>query len=218
MIHTSTTADGTMKTIDGDRETARRNRVTYLEKIGVDPSATTLHTLSYDTDDFCRYQLLTAADKSDGITRDATIDADAVVVDKPGHAVLLPLADCVGAVIHDPTKNVLMVSHLGRHNLEQSGGTNCINFLIEKFGVDPSDLTVWLSPAAGSQNYPLYAFDNRSMHDVATEQLTTAGIDSENITISPIDVTTDRSYFSHSQFLKGNRESDGRFCIVAVIR
>jgi copper oxidase (laccase) domain-containing protein len=216
-VLTSTAMDGTMKTLDGDELTARNNRVAFLEKNGLNPKSTTLHTLSYDTDDFCCYELLTADDMGDGITRDSTIIADAVVTTDINHAILLPLADCIGAVIHDPTQNILMLSHLGRHNLEQFGGTRCIEFLVEKFGVNPATLTVWLSPAAGGKNYPLYAFDNRSMHDVATEQLTGAGVTLEHITTSPIDVTTDETYFSHSQFLKGNRESDGRFAVVATM-
>lgn len=217
-IFTSTNTDGTMKTIDNDRETAHSNRVAYLEKVGIPPGATTLHTLGYDSDNFCRYQELSDTDKGDGIIRDSTINADAVVVTLPGHAILLPLADCIGAVIHDPHKNILMVSHLGRHNLEQYGGTKCIDFLTDKHGADPANLTVWLSPAAGKDSYPLYAFDNRGMHEVAVEQLVAAGIRSHNLEISPVDVTTDRRYFSHSQFLKGTRETDGRFAIVAMMR
>jgi copper oxidase (laccase) domain-containing protein len=214
---TSTVSDGTMKTINGDRETARQNRVKFLERNGTDPANATLHTLSYDTDDFCRYKVLSDADKGDGITRDSTFVADAVVTTIPSHVLLLPLADCVGAVIHDPTKSILMLSHLGRHNLEQFGGTKCIEFLIEKYDVNPGNLTVWLSPAAGKDNYPLFAFNNRSMHDIATEQLQKAGIKPDSIVASPIDVTTDTHYFSHSQFLKGNRDVDGRFCVVAMM-
>jgi copper oxidase (laccase) domain-containing protein len=217
-ILTSTTVDDSMKSINGDQVTVRKIRAAFLEKNGVDPNNTTLHTLSYGGDDYCRYKILDDDMKGDGVTRDATVDADAVVVTKPGHALLLPLADCIGAVIHDPTKNILMLSHLGRHNLEQFGGSKCIEFLKSEFGVDPQNLTVWLSPAAGKENYPLYSFNNRGMHDVAAEQLIAAGVSKENITASSIDTTVDTTYFSHSQFQKGNRETDGRFAVVAVMR
>ncbi|MDB5183822.1 MAG: Protein of hypothetical function [Candidatus Saccharibacteria bacterium] len=217
-IYTSAASDGTMKTIGDNRQAAINNRVVYLKSQHIDPTQTTLHTLSYDGNDYCRYQLLRDSDKGNGITFDSTIIADAVVVTEANHAILLPLADCIGAVIHDPTKNILMISHLGRHNLEQFGGTKCIEYLASEFGVNPANLTVWLSPAAGSENYPLFAFDNRSMHDVAAEQLQKAGIQPASITTSPIDVTMDQDYFSHSQFLKGNRDIDGRFAMVAVMR
>jgi copper oxidase (laccase) domain-containing protein len=213
----SDTSDGSMKSLNSDQSAARHNRVTFLEKNGIDPTTTTLHTLSYGGENYCRYITLDVSNKGDGIVRDSTIDADAVVVTEPNHAVLLPLADCIGAVIHDPTQNILMMSHLGRHNLEQFGGTKCIEYLVANHSVNPADLTVWLSPAAGKENYPLYAFDNRSLHDEATEQLITAGVAKENITPSPIDSSTNPNYFSHSQFLKGNRDTDGRFAIIAVL-
>ena len=110
-----------------------------------------------------------------------------------------------------------MLSHLGSHNLEQFGGTKSIEFLVENFQSNPKDITVWLSPAAGKDNYPLFAFADRSMHEVATEQLLKAGVNLEHITRSLVDTTKDINYFSHSEFLKGNRDSDGRFAVVTVM-
>ncbi len=216
-IYTSMVADGSMKSINGDHTVARKNKIVFLEKNHINPADTTLHTLSYGGDNYRRYITLDDTAKGDGILRDSTIDADAVVVTRPNHALLLPPADCIAAVIHDPVKNILMMSHLGRHSLVQNGGTESIKYLVEKHGVNPQDLTVWLSPAAGKGNYPLYAFDNRGSHDVATEQLVAASVLPDNITTSPIDTTTDLNYFSHSQFIKGNRETDGRFAVVAIL-
>lgn len=216
-IYTSTARDGSMKSPDMDFAVVLPARTAFLQQHGIAPSDATLVQLTYDGNDFCRYYAVTNDDKGDGITRAASRDADALVVTQPGHALLLPLADCIGAVIHDPTQNILMLSHLGRHNLEQFGGTKSIEFLVEKYASNPKDLTVWLSPAAGQQSYPLYAFDNRSLHDVATEQLLAAGVLAKNITTSPIDSATDPNYFSHSQFLKDNRENDGRFAVVAML-
>ncbi len=217
-VYTSVVDDGSMKSPDQNCATVLPVRSAFLHRQGVSPEETTLIQVVYESDDFCRYQTLTESDKGDGITRAPTIAADALVVTEPGHALFLPLADCVGAVIHDPTNDILMLSHLGRHNLEQHGGVNCIKYLIDEHGSNPKDLTVRLSPAAGKENYPLYSFDNRSLHDVATEQLIAAGVVPENITAPPIDTTTDENYFSHSQFLKGNRETDGRFAVVACMR
>lgn len=215
-IYTSTVGDGTMKTIDGDSETARQNRCSFAEKSDINPADTTLHTLGYDTTDFCRYTKLEIADKGDGMLRESTINADAVVVTQPGHAVLLPLADCVGAVIHDIAQNILMVSHLGRHSLEQHGGSKSIKHLVETYGSNPISLKVWLSPAAGRGNYPLEAFEGRSLQEVAMNQIMNMGISPDNIQLSPIDTTLDPTYYSHSEFLKGHRDTDGRFCILAM--
>lgn len=217
-IYVSGVSDGSMKSLGGDQSTARRNRVAFLEKNDIPPENTTLHTLSYGGEDYRRYRHLDESTRGDGIIRDATIDADAVVVTGHHHAVLLPLADCIGAVIYHPERSIFMVSHLGRHNLEQSGGTSCVNYLCDTWSIDPSELLVSFSPSAGGHNYPLRAFDGRSMQDVATEQLLAAGIHADAITTSDIDTTTDKNYFSHSEFLKGHRASDGRFAIVAVLR
>lgn len=206
-----------MKSLNGNQSAARQNRIAFLQRHHINPEDTTLHTLSYGGNNYRRYLTLDSTTKGDGIIRNSTIDADAVVVAEPNHAVLLPLGDCVGAVIHDPTQNILMISHLGRHNLEQYGGTKCIQYLIDQYKVDPSTLIVQLSPAAGGENYPLRAFNDRSMYDVTTEQLTTAGVLTENILTSSTDTTTHSDYYSHSEYLRGNRDKDGRFAIVAVM-
>lgn len=213
----STQTDGSMKSPDNDQTIVRQNRVAFLEKNNINPADTTLHTLSYDGDDYCRYVTLDESAKGDGISRDGTINADAVVVTKIYHALMLPLADCVGAVIYDPIKRILMMSHLGRHNLEQHGGTKCIKYLIDNHDVNPSDLKVWLSPAAGRDSYPLHTFDDRGLREVAIEQLMNSGIAPEHIDASSIDTTLDPTYYSHSEFLQGRRDDDGRFAIVAVM-
>lgn len=216
-IYCSTVADDSMKSTDGNFASVLPDRAAFLQNHEINPADTTLVQVTYEADDFCRYKSISDSDKSNGIVRQATIEADALIVTEPGHALFLPLADCVGAVVHDPSQNILMVSHLGRHNLEQFGGTKCIEYLAKKHGSDPKDLTVWLSPAAGKANYPLYTFSGRSLHEVCTEQIITAGVLAKNITASPIDSSTHPDYFSHSQFLKGHRKTDGRHAIVAVM-
>lgn len=207
-----------MKSIDQNFQSVLPTRTAFLKRHDLKPEDTTLVQVVYETNNFCRYRTLVDNDKGDGITRHPTIASDALVVTQPGHALLLPLADCVGAVMYDQTKHILMLSHLGRHNLEQHGGTKCVQYLISQHACNPHDIIVWLSPAASKEHYPLYAFENRSLHDVSIEQILAAGIPIENITTSPIDSAADKKYFSHSQFLKNNRDTDGRFCVVAVMR
>lgn len=216
-VFTSTVADGSMKANDSDESVARATRIKFLQKNQINPADTTLLRLIYGGDDYLRYGQLSDEDKGDGIVRDSVINNDALVVTKPGHAIMLCLADCIGAVLYNESADILMVSHLGRHSLEQFGGTKSVEYLTEKYNVDPKNLKVWLSPAAGEQNYPMRAFDSRGLHEVAVEQLTKAGVPVENIDVSPVDTTMDENYFSHSQFLKGNQETDGRFAIVAIM-
>jgi copper oxidase (laccase) domain-containing protein len=217
-ICVSTVEDGNMKSIhDGDINGANESRKKFLIKNSINPQNTTLVQLKYEGDDYRRYFAVNDSYKGDGIVRESTIVSDALVASVNNHALFLPLADCIGVVLYDPTKNVLMLSHSGRHNLEQLGGVASVNYLVDNFNIDPASLKVWLSPAAGKNAYPLFAFDNRSMHDVAVEQFNNAGVLSKNVEVSPVDSAMDANYYSHSQFLKGNRSSDGRFAVVACL-
>lgn len=217
-IFTSTIADGTMKSLDANFASVLPARTAFLEKHGIKPDDTTLVHLVYEGEDYTRFIAADDTLRGDGIVRPPSIVADGVATTSLGQALLLPLADCIGVVFHDSIKNVLMLSHLGRHNLVQYGGTKSVEYLVEQFGCEPKNITAWLSPAAGQENYPLYDFDDRSMHEVAMEQLLVAGISEDAITSSSIDVTKDEQYYSHSQFLKGNREADGRFAVVAMLQ
>lgn len=192
-------------------------RRAFLARHGIPIQQTSLVRLVYEGADYCRYKTLTDRNTGDGMIRQSSYVADAIVVTQPNHALFLPLADCIGAVIHDPTKGILMLTHLGRHNLEQFGGSRSIEYLASEHNCNPADLTVWLSPAAGKDYYPLFSFDNHSLHDVATEQLIEAGVQPQHITVSSIDSAADPLYYSHSQFLKGNRPNDGRFAVVAML-
>lgn len=218
-IYTSTRADGSMKSIhDSDIASTNMSRSRFLEENNINPVETTLVRLTYGQGDYLRYFEVNSSHKGDGITRKSTLVSDALVATKSNHALFLPIGDCIGAIIHDPDQNILMVSHLGRHNLEQYGGVESIKYLVEHHNVDPSRLKIWLSPAAGKDTYPVFAFDNHSLHDVAIRQLCDAGVSSENIEASSVDSAKDAAYYSHSQFLKGNQADDGRFAVVAILR
>ena len=214
-MYTSTVSDGTMKRGD-EPSIADRNRAKFLQSLDKKPNDAVLVQLDYNSDDFCRYTVVDTSAAGEGMTRAGRI-ADGIATQSVGLALFLPLADCIGAVLYDPDHEVLMLTHLGRHNLEQDGGVKSVEFLVQQFGTNSSRLEVVFSPSAGKENYPLFAFDGKSLADVATAQLMTAGVSRSAIKHSPYDTTTDQNYFSHSEFLKGNRETDGRFAIVAMI-
>lgn len=209
IVATSTIADGDM--------TAIQNRTTFLEANNINIRDTTRVNTIYEGNNYLRYHEVDNSQKGSGMFDDNVIIADALITRESGHALFLQLADCIGAAIFDPNKKVLMLSHLGRHAIEQNGGYESIKFLINNYDCNPADLRIWLTPAAGKENYPLFAFNNRSMKDVLFEQLQTAGISLDNIYDNPADTTKDLNYFSHSQFLQGNRPTDGRYAIVAMM-
>jgi copper oxidase (laccase) domain-containing protein len=215
IIKVSTQADGSMsKAVSREKRDA--NRRNFLAKNDMTPESTALVQLDYDSEDFCRYEVAGADAAGEGMVHEGRV-ADGLATKAKGLALFLPLADCVGVVLYDPEHEALMLTHLGRHNLEQHGGQKSVEFMTEQFATDPAKLDVWLSPSAGQENYPLYTFDNKSIQAVTIEQLEAAGVRIEQIESSSIDTTRDDSYFSHSEFLKGKRETDGRFTVVAML-
>ena len=218
-VTTSTVADGNMLAPE-DRSNIEviENRKSFLAKNGIDIKQTTRVNVIHEGDNYCRYYELVEAHKGDGMEYDGVVAADALVTRLPNHALFLPIADCIGAVFFDPDKNILMMSHLGRHSLEQNGGFESVKFLVDHYGSNPNNLKVWLTPAPGPDVYPLYKFDNRSLKNVLYQQMVTAGVLEKNVIDNPADTSKDMDYYSHSEFLQGNRTDDGRYAIVAVMR
>ena len=216
----SSADDGNMKFDRGDDEQTRENRIDFLRQVGIDPTEATLVQVSYeDTTDFTRYRIVDDSHQGEGMLEPVSdLHADALVVTRPDHALFLPLADCIGAIIYDPEMQVMMVTHLGRHSIEQTGASQSVQFLVNEFGSNPSDLLVWISPSVGAESYPLHGFDNRSLREVAVSQFVTAGVTIEHIEVSDVDTAESNDYFSHSEYLAGNQMNDERFAIIAMMQ
>jgi copper oxidase (laccase) domain-containing protein len=211
----SSKRNGNMKFGIGEDSAVLKNRRHFLEEAGLDIHHTTLVAMTYDTDDFAKYRIVKPSEKGSGMfDMDGVEHADALVVDRPHHALFLPLADCIGMVLYDDEHHVLMVSHVGRHNAEVAGARRSVEYMTEQYASNPAHIKVWLSPGVGKASYPLHTFGDKSLHEVVTGQLTMAGVSEVNIENAGIDTAVSEHYYSHSEYLKGNDES-GRFAIVA---
>lgn len=215
----SSAHNGPMNFRNNDHDEVRHNRLVFFDQVGIEPLEATLVQVTYeDTTNFTRYQIVRDEQAGEGVLEPVSrTEADALVVTHPERALFLPLADCAGAVIFDPDNEILMVSHLGRHSVEQAGAAKSIDYLVEGFGSDPSQLLVWISPAVGRESYPLRAFDGKGLHEVIVEQILKVGIAPGNIEVSHIDTAQSDDYYSHSEFKAGNQAEDGRFAIVAMM-
>lgn len=215
----SSADDGPMSFKGNSIEEVRANRLAFLDQSGIDALQATLLQVAFeDETGFVRYKIAEDEQMGEGILEPVSDTvADALVVTRPDHAVFLPLADCAGAVIYDQANQVLMVSHLGRHSIEADGGKKSIEFLEQEFGSDPSELLVWLSPAVGKESYPLHALQGAGLHEAAVKQLVAAGVTPANIEVSHVDTAENPDYFSHSEFLAGNRPTDDRFAVAAMM-
>jgi hypothetical protein len=214
----SSVNDGNMK-FGIENDDVLKNRQTFLGNLGIDLKNATLVTIDYSPSaSYEQYRTLSNSDKGEGMTApDSETIADAVVVTKPGHALFLPLADCVGVILHDTANGILMLSHVGRHSAEVEGAKKSVHYLVDFFASDPAAIQAWLSPAVGKATYPLHAMNDKSLHEVIVEQLLAAGLQRENIEVSAVDTARDGNYFSHSEYLAGNRSSKGRFAVVAMM-
>lgn len=215
----SSRLDGNQKFGLGEVEETLDARELFLKKIGISIRHTSLVKLDLSGADYTRYRIVKEEDKSLGMLspHDRAIVADALIVRQPGHALFLPLADCAGVVLYDPRHAALMVSHIGRHSIEQQGVVKSVEYLTRHCKSSPEELLVWVSPSVGKATYPLRAFDGKGLREVITEQLQEAGVKKEHIELSDVDTAADLDYFSHSEFLKGNRDENGRFAIVAMM-
>lgn len=221
IIGLSTVADGDMRTAaktESELSQVRKNQEAFLARCESTISRTTLVRADYETDDFRRYFVVDDAWAGRGMVANNPVgSADALATNARDLGLFLPLADCLGAVIYDSENGALMVTHLGRHATEQFGAAKSIEFMTQKFGSDPAKIKVWLSPAAGAKNYPLFVFGNRSLRNVNIEQFISAGISQRNISGNGIDTTTDENYFSHSMAQKTGENLGKRFAIVAKL-
>lgn len=219
LVAISTVSDGSMyDPLDQVKSEVILNRSEWLKKHDFSlEDAVRLH-ISYDGDDFCRYRIVTPENRGEGMTGPSVEYNDALVTTDKNVVLFLPVADCVATTLFDKEKGVLMLSHLGRHSLEQDGGVRSVQFLVDTFNIDPAHLKVWLSPAPGKKAYPIFKLGDVGMKEAVHEQLARAGVLPENIVDNTADTTTDSGYFSHTAFLKGMKLADGRFAMLAVMR
>lgn len=220
-VATSFVNDGSMKDrTDPINPTVILNRSAWLKRQGIDTNDAVRVRVSYDEpeNDYCRYREVGEADKGAGMYDDATEPSDALVTTTPGVALFLPIADCVATTFYDEIHGVLMLSHLGRFSLEQNGGAKSVNYLQEQYNVDPAVLQVWLSATVNKEAYPIFKLDNKGMKEALYEQLLSVGILKKNIIDNTDDTATDSRYFSYSEFLKGNKNEDGTYAMVSVMR
>ena len=218
IVATSTVEDGSMyNRRDMSDSAIITNRKNFLAANGIDISQTTRAKITYDRTDFCQYGSVDASQKGSGMTDNNAVILDALITTDSQHALFLPIADCVGAVLFDPIHHILALAHFGRHALEQDGGRKLVTYLTEHYASDPSQLNIWLTPAAGKDVYPIWALDNKGMKEVMFEQLFAAGVLYENIIDNPTETTSDLHYFSYSEHLKGHRTEDGDHAIVAMM-
>ena len=190
----------------------------WLAPLGVALEDTVRLALYFGDDtDYCQYLTINGQDRGKGMTKADGVIGDAIVTATPGVALFLPVSDCIATTLYDPVNRVLMLSHLGRHSLEQDGGVHSVRYLVEEYGSDPSDLEVWAAPSIDKERYPIWALDGKGMKEAFHEQMERAGIAAENLHDDSRITADDDVLYSYSETLKGNK-SPGSHGMVAMMR
>jgi polyphenol oxidase len=152
--------------------------------------------------------------------------ADAVVTDKEGVVLFLLTADCLPITFYDPVKKVVALAHLGWQPTDLELSRKVVEYLVDNYRSNPSDLEVIIGPGAG----PGYCYESVQQEDNPRwrpylnyrnglvcvdfkkfnyDQLIKAGV--TKIEVSDIDTVTDENYFSHY------REGSGRMATIVAL-
>lgn len=196
------------------------NRQTWFNRYELKIDDAVRVKITYDEPelDYCRYREVTQADRGAGMFDSNTQPADGLITRQKGLILFLTIADCVATTLYDEENDVLMLTHLGRQSLEQNGGFKSVKYMQENYSVNPANLKVWLSATVSKDAYKIYKLDNKGTKEAVYEQLLSAGILQENIIDNQDDTATNPNYFSYSEFLKGNKPTDGTTAMLAVMR
>lgn len=129
--------------------------------------------------------------------------SDGLIVSSSDVGILLPLADCLGIVVFDEQHQRVGLLHSGRQNIEQYGPKKFIEYFVKNVGSNPGELKVYFSPHA--LNYQIFKFDNKTLSEVAREQLAEVGVLSENIIDYRVDTVENANLPSNSSGDKTQR-------------
>lgn len=222
--------DGSMLDRSGrtPREVLVANRQEFCEQLGLDYDDVVNQQIIYG--DNQSYERIVDVDERHTVGAGQAIHADTLITREPGVGLFLPIADCIGAVLHEPTSRTLVVMHLGRH----STTSRVIDKLCDKLdadGVSLTDATIWMSPSIAKSSYRMDYFDpadERAWRTYAAKsddgiyidiagynraQFVRRGVPEHNIHLPSADTATDPAYFSHS-----SGDTTERFAIVAMMK
>ena len=230
LVYLSSSHDGTVldRSVGIHDGSIASNRTRICETAGLSYGDTVFQRIIYSP--FATYNLIAEVDKRATTAHTSEVVADALFTEATGVGLFLPVADCVATVVYDPIGHRLALLHLGRHSTLTDIVTKTARHF-EMQGSNLSDLVVWMSPSAQRETYKLEYFERKDdedwrpycdvradgvhidMQGYNRQRFIDAGVDAENIHISPINTMTSADYFSHAA-----GDTHGRVAVVAMMR
>lgn len=221
----SSIADGNMSVKWGEEKEIEENRKKFLAKHGLRREDVAVMDLLHD--DKIEVVGLEAAGEN--------VRAEAVLTREPGLALMLLTADCNPISFYDPTKKVIALGHMSWQTTTLSLSKKVVEAMQKEFGTDPADLLVAIGPSARKESYIQKEVKQREhpewapfLHDAGNgetaidvlgfnvDQLVSAGVRRENISVDPTDTITSPTYFSHFRSVRTG-EPEGRFATILTL-
>lgn len=223
-------SDGTMldRTIGRHAPKIVRHRQDFLAQNGLEYDDVVYQVVSYQGD--ATYNTCAIVDDRHTVKYgEGGVVADALIADRSGIALFLPVADCVATALYDPTHGVIATLHLGRHSTLTDLVRRVVGTMTAVYGTNPADVLAWLSPSVQQASYPMDYFDaadQPAWHDFVDRRdgkyyidlsgynrarLLDAGLAAEHIQVSSVDTATDDTYFCHSR-----GDTTGRMALVVA--
>ena len=201
IVGISDIGDGTMRYFgSGDEMEVIKRQEELGELVGLSgDKVARVRTVYERRDCYTEYGEVTEANVSEYSVRNMEkqiLVSDGLVTRCKDVGILLPLADCLGAVVFDEKQEIVGLLHAGRHNIEQYGPKKFIEYMVNEFGSDAGGLKIFFSPCA--QNYRIDELGGEKLSVAAVRQFVDVGVLAENIINEGIDTVTDERYPSCS--------------------
>jgi YfiH family protein len=155
-------------------------------------------------------------------------EADGLATDQPGVGLLIKQADCQAVVLAAPAKGVVANLHIGWRGNVRNMARRGVEFLGQRYGVEPAEIWAGISPSLGSccaefvnhatelpEDFLAYRLwgDNFDLWQITVDQLTAAGVPLRQIEVSGMCSRCGKQFFSY------RREGvTGRFGTVVGLR
>jgi purine-nucleoside/S-methyl-5'-thioadenosine phosphorylase / adenosine deaminase len=128
-------------------------------------------------------------------------DTDVLVTREPMLGLAVRTADCVPLLLYAPGENIVAAVHAGWRGTVEHIAAQTVEFLVERFSIEPDELSAYIGPSAGIDHYevgedvaarfspsvvinPENANPRVDLKKANTEDLISAGVKETNIDVS----------------------------------
>jgi len=211
----------------GETNTVIANRKNFLQEHNIAWSDCVCMRCNHGAD-------IVVVDQSTKLDEFRMINAEVFITQDKNLTLMLPTADCLPTTLYDPVTQTLALAHFSRQTTADKLPEKTIQFMQERFNVDPKNILVVAGPHIHKTSYrfptplqnvseimqPHLTVENDYTYiDVASAhnaQLIAAGVRSENITLSSIDTATSKDHYSHFASTQYGKEV-GRIATISKI-